>query len=279
LVGGDELSEYNLRGTLIGVEQINKPSIKPSIKLIDYDYYTMTKIERALNTIFAAVVISIVVFLFYRSILISLIMCPLGLLYPRIKVKNIIIKRKADLNLQFKDLLYSLSSSMSAGKSIERAFIDAVKDLQTLYPSTNTNINEEVQYIVRKLEMNETVEAALSDLARRAHVEDIDSFCDVFQTCKRAGGNLVDIIQNTSKIISYKIEIKEEINTMLAAKRFEQKVLNAMPIFMLLLLSVSATDYVSPIFTTSLGRLSMSVGIILLIAAYFISKKIMDIKI
>lgn len=250
-----------------------------SIKLIDYDFYSMSGKEKALNIIFGAIIVSLIAFLFYRSIIISLILCPLGFLYPKIKIKSIISKRKTELNLQFKDLLYSISSSMSAGKSVERAFVDAAKDLQILYPSANANINKEVEYIVRRLEMNETVEAALSDFARRAHLEDIDSFCDVFQTCKRAGGNLVDIIQNTSKIISYKIEIKDEINTMLASKRFEQKVLNAMPIFLLILLSVSATDYVSPVFTTILGRVSMTVAILLLIAGYFISKKIMDINV
>jgi tight adherence protein B len=247
--------------------------------LIDYDIYNMPKKEIILNIILAAIIVFLTAFLFYRSLIISFAMSTLGLMYPKMKIKSIILKRKAELNLQFKDLLYALASSMSAGKSIERAFSDAVKDLQVLYPDPNANINKEVVYIVRKLEMNETVEAALSNFARRAHLEDLDNFVDVFQTSKRAGGNLVDIIQNTSKIINYKIEIKEEINTMLASKKFELKVLNAMPIFMLLLLSISAADYISPIFTTLYGRLVISIAIILLVSAYFISKKIMDIRV
>jgi tight adherence protein B len=259
-------------------EDYNKTKDK-DIGLIDYNCYNMTGKEKLLNIIFAAIIIFFVGFIFYRSIIISLLLCPLGLFYPRIKTKNIIIKRKTELNLQFKDLLYSLASSMSVGKSIERAFRDALKDLQVLYPSTNAYINKEIEYIIRKLEMNETIEGALSNFAVRSDLEDIDNFVDVFQTCKRAGGNLIDIIQNTSKIINYKIEVKEEINTMLSAKRFEQKVLNTMPIFMLILLSVSATDYISPIFTTIIGRLVITVAIILLISAYFISKKIMDINI
>ena len=125
----------------------------------------MTGKEKIINIIFAAIIIFFIGFIFYRSIIISLLLCPLGLFYPRIKTKNIITKRKTELNLQFKDLLYSLASSMSAGKSIERAFREALKDLQVLYPSSNAYIIAEIEYIIRKLEMNETIESALSNFA------------------------------------------------------------------------------------------------------------------
>jgi len=43
-------------------------------------------------------------------------------------------KRKSELNLQFKDLLYSISASLTAGKSVETAFKEALNDLCILYP-------------------------------------------------------------------------------------------------------------------------------------------------
>lgn len=187
--------------------------------------------------------------------------------------------RKNELNIQFKDMLYSLSSSLSAGKSIELAFKDVLKDLSIMYPDPDASIIKEAGYIARKIDMNETVESALCDFARRAHSEDIDSFVDVFRTCKRMGGNMVEIIRNTSNIINDKIEIKQEINTILAERRFEQKVLNVLPILLILLLSLSAGDYMYPVFNTGTGRAVMSVAIILLIGAYFISKKITDIDV
>jgi tight adherence protein B len=48
---------------------------------------------------------------------------------------------------------------------------------------------------------------------------------------------------------------------------------------MIVLLSVSAADYIEPVFTTAAGRLVMSGAILLLAAAWFISKKIADIRI
>jgi tight adherence protein B len=90
---------------------------------------------------------------------------------------------------------------------------------------------------------------------------------------------MVEVIKNTSNIINDKIEIKEEINTLLSSKKFEQKVLTAMPVLMIVLLSVTAADYMAPVFEKLAGRIIMTVAIAVIVFGYFISKKIMNIKV
>jgi len=245
---------------------------------IDYNQYVMPWNEKIVCIGTAALAVYATTFLFYRSHIISLIFCPLALLYPRIKTREIIKKRKFELGIQFKDMLYSLASSLSAGKSVELAFRGLPEELLLIYPDSNTDIIREVEYIIRKLDMNGTIESALEDFSNRAHIDDIRSFVDVFHICKRSGGNIVEVIKNTSNIINDKIEIKQEISAMLAERKLEQKVLNALPVFMMILLSACAGDYIKPVFTTLTGRIAASVSIILLVVAYFISKKIMDIN-
>lgn len=234
--------------------------------------------ERLFYISAAVVVIFAVAFVFYRSFILSALLMPLALLYPRLKKRDIIARRKKELNIQFKDMLYSLSSSISAGKTVEAAFREVLKDLAVLYPEPATFILVEVRRIISRLEMNETLEAALSDLAMRAKLEDVDNFVNVFNICKRSGGNIAEVIKNTSAIINDRIEVGQEVDTLLAERKFEQKVLNIMPILMILLLSASAPDYMSPVFSTGAGRFTMSVSIVLLIAAWFISAKVSDIK-
>jgi len=253
--------------------------LENSNNLPDYDVYVLSLKERILYILLAAAVIYIVAFIFYQNFYISMAVSFASLLYPRIRNKEIIEKRKKELNLQFKDMLYSLSSSLSAGKSVESSFKEVLKDLSIIYPDTNAFIIREVEYIVRKIEMNETIESALQDFAERSHLEDVENFVNVFKTSKRAGGNIVEIIKNTSNIISDKIEVKEEIDTLLSSRKFEQKVLTLMPVFLILFLSTSSKDYMYPIFNTIAGRLVMTVALILIVIAYFISKKIMNIKI
>lgn len=247
--------------------------------IIDYDIYIMTKKERMIYILIASVFIFVVTFIFYRSYIISVAFIPLSLLYPRIKTKEIIKKRKNDLNLQFKEALYALSSSLSSGKSLEMAFKDSLKDLFILYPDPNTLIIREFQYIIRRIDMNETVEEVLSDFADRAHLEDVSNFVDVLITSKRMGGNIVEILKNTSNVIADKIHIKNDIDIMLSEKKLEQRLLNIIPIGLVVLLSLNAKDYMKLVFETVLGRIMITISIILLGIAYFISRKIMDIEV
>lgn len=244
----------------------------------DYDSYVMGFRERLIYTGAAVVVIFAVAFIFYRSFLFSSLLVPFALLYPRIKTRDIISKRKKELNIQFKDMLYSLSSSISAGKTVEAAFREVLKDLSVLYPEPETFILVEVRRIISRLEMNETMETALYDFAMRAKLEDVDNFVNVFNICKRSGGNIAEVIKNTSAIINDRIEVGQEVDTMLAERKFEQKVLNIVPILMILMLSATAPEYMSPVFSTGTGRFTMSVSIVLLALAWLISSKVSNIK-
>ena len=127
--------------------------------------------------------------------------------------------------------------------------------------------------------MNETIEDMFAQFADRAHNEDIENFVDIFRTCKRTGGDMVQVIKTTSQTIGEKIEIKQDINTMISGKKFEFKALMVMPIFLILLLSVSSADYMAPVFETAIGHIVMTVAIILFAIAYIVGDKIMTIEV
>lgn len=246
--------------------------------LAEYDSYIMSTKEKILYTAIAAAVIFAAAFVFYRSAVISGLLMPLSLLYPRMRTVEIIRRRKKELNIQFKDMLYSLASSLSAGRTVESSFKEALKDLSVLYPDPSAFILTELRRIISRLDTNETLEGALEDFAARAGLEDVDNFANVFNISKRSGGNIAEVIKNTSAIISDRIEVGQEVDTMLAERRFEQKVLNAVPILMIILLSLSAPDYMNPVFTTAAGRFTMSVSILLLVVAWIISARINNVR-
>jgi tight adherence protein B len=254
--------------------------------LVDYNIYVMKKGERILNIVLAAAVLFGIGYVFYKNPLLSALLVLLAFKWPKMRTKQIIEKRKKDLTVQFKDMLYSLSSSLSAGKSVESGLKEALNDLRIIYPDEDAYIIQETSYIVRGLELNETVEDMFGQFAARSHIEDIENFTDIFSTCKRTGGDIVQVIRSTSQTIGEKIEIQQEIATMIAGKRFEFKVLMLMPIFLILLLTYTAGDYMSPIFmekgfkVTQLGGpVVMTIAIALFGIAYLVGTKIMKIDV
>ena len=247
--------------------------------LIDYDVYVMTKSEKILNIAIAAVLIFLIGYMCYHNIILSAVLAVVSLKWPTMRVKQIIAKRHADLSDQFKDMLYSLSSSLSAGKSVETGLKESLQDLRIIYPDDETYIIQELAYIIRGIEMNETVEDMFAQFAERAHDEDIENFVDIFRTCKRTGGDMIQVVKTTSQTIGEKIEIKQEINTMISGKKFEFRALMIMPVFLILLLSVSSADYMEPVFTTLIGHIVMTIAIGMFAVAYLVGNKIMTIEV
>jgi tight adherence protein B len=246
---------------------------------VDYDIYCMSHREKLICILTAGIVIFTAGYIFYRSIVLSLLLTPAALMYPKIRTKELVRKRKAELALQFREALYSIASSLSAGKAVETALRDAEKELSIQYTDADTYILAELRQINRRISMNETIEEAMADFALRSHLEDIMNFTDVFVICKRTGGNLVQVVKNTAEIISEKIDVKQEINVLLTEKRLEYKILNLIPVFIVLMLSTSAEEFMLPVFTELLGRAAMTIALLLFTLAYFISGKIMNIEV
>ena len=247
--------------------------------LTDYDVYIMGKQERILTIIFAAIVLFAVGYVFYHNIILSMLFALLSFKSPDIRTEQIIRKRKNQLTLQFKDMLYSLSSALSVGKSVETGLKDSLTDLRVIYPDPQTDILVELEYIIRGISMNNTVESMLQKFAERAHLEDVDNFVDIFVTCKRTGGDLIQVMRSTSNTIGEKIEVKQEIDTMIAGKKFEFNVLMVMPVVMIVFLTLTSGDYMAPVFNQIAGNLAMTVAIILFIIAYIVGSKIMKIQV
>lgn len=244
----------------------------------DYDIYHMSISQKAAAIIVAGLFLISIGFIFYRSLPLAMLLTPFSLLYPRFRKAELINKRKNELKLQFKDALQSLSSSLHAGKSFESAIKSAIHDLQVQY-ETDADIIQELEMIARKLESNETIESAFAAFAERSHVEEIQGFAEILELCKRSGGNLITAIKSSSEIISDKIEVLNDIQGILTAKKLEQKVLMVMPIVIILMLSMSAKEFMEPVFTLPLGRIVMTISMLLFGAAYFISSKITNIEV
>lgn len=253
-------------------------AILPIIPYIDYNQYRLSSKERITAILMLAIPAFMIGYIFYQQIILATALATTGFLFPRIRRQQLIQKRKNMLHVQFKQALSCLSSSMTVGKSIESAFREAWDDLKLLYPDPVCLIVVEFGRICRKVENGEPIETALKHFADRSHLEDIQSFTDVFLTCKRTGGNLVEVMKRTATVIADKLEITQEISVMIAQKRFESRVLVVAPILIVAVLAFSSPDYMVPLYRGS-GVLIMTICLLLLGACYVITQKIMNIKV
>lgn len=243
----------------------------------NYNVYQFSRKENIRYILEGAVIVIVLGNLFYRSILAVLIISPIIYFYRKSKINQLIRERKWKLNLEFRDGITALSAALEAGYSAEKAFEEALRDLKQIYEE-KALILQEFAYITNQLRINITVEKALSDFSERTGIEDILSFAEVFSTAKRTGGDLINVIKVTSDVISDKIEVKREINTLITAKRLEANIMKLMPLFILLYLSTTSS-FLNPLFHNLLGNAVMTIFLASYLVAYIIINKIVAIEI
>jgi len=243
----------------------------------DYNNYIMTGQEKARYMVMAAIFMFILGYVFFSSFIIALAFCCGAFFYLKYKSRDLIKRRKSELRLQFKDALYSLSSALGVGRSLESSFRMALNDLRFLYPEPDSDIIREFELICRRIDVNEPVENALLNFASRSGLEDIRNFAEVIVICKRTGGDMVQVIKNAANIISEKIEISQDIDLVLTRQKYEQKVLNIMPVVFIGLIKFCGSGYMDLLYSSVKGYILMAVAMFILAAAYAVSKKITDI--
>lgn len=222
--------------------------------------------------------IVIAAFVFYNHALAVLFMSPYLYVYLKERKKDWEFKRKKRLNLQFKDAMEAVTFSLNVGYSMENAFKEALIELRLLYGDEG-EIVKVFQNIVRRVEHNENIETALYDFAQASRVEDIIYFAEVFRYAKRSGGDLISIIKNTASTIREKIEIKEEIETVISGKKMEQKVMSAMPMGIILYLRLTAPEFIQPLYGTLSGVITMTFCLLVYLAADSVAKRIVNINV
>ncbi|MFA9376872.1 MAG: type II secretion system F family protein [Lachnotalea sp.] len=246
--------------------------------MIDYNQYEFTKLEIALYAGEWLVICSVIGWLFYHSIIAIIIMFLFIKMFFQDKKKLLNSKRKNELNVQFRDAISSLSSALSAGYSIENAFAEAYDDLLLVY-SKEALIIKELYYIVRKLEMNETIETLLEDLSRRSGDEDIKSFTEVFTIAKRSGGDFISIIDMTTNSISGKIDVKREIKVILSDKKLEQRIMNMIPIMIILYVGSTSQGFFDSLYNNLFGIIIMTICLGIYGLAYLLGRKIVEVEV
>lgn len=217
-------------------------------------------------------------YVFYRSLLVFIVLSPFGLCYPLIKKRNLKDQRLKKLNLEFKEGILILSSFLSAGYSVENAFSSSVRELVVMYgPSGMMAL--EFSHMEGQIRMNRPVEQVLMEFGDRSGLDDVRNFAEVFAAAKRSGGELVSIINHTSGVIRDKVQIQEEIATMTASKQFEQKIMNLIPFFLVLYIDVSSPGFFDMMYQSSAGRWIMTGCLGLYAAAYVMAGRILRIEV
>lgn len=249
--------------------------MKESLKRRDYRCYIWKRSELVLVLLQAMTVVVFLSYFFYKSVWAVIPLIGVGAAYVRMLKLHKIEKSRRELLEQFKECMLSVSTSLKAGYAVENAFLESCSDMQLIYGEQSL-IYQELQLIRRGLVINITLEELLNDLARRSNCEEISQFARIFSIAKRNGGNMSEIIRSATELIGQRIDIGQEIQTMLSGKKMEQSIMKCMPFVILSYISITYPGYFDSLYHNWQGVMIMTVCLGIYLVAFMLGDKIMQ---
>ena len=246
---------------------------------MDYRILKLTVYEKILFRLFAVSTGILLGWIFYDNLIPGTVIGIL-LTFSENRYKEVLIaKRKEILLMQFKDLLYSLSSAVTTGRSLGQAIEESIKFWQGTYDE-NDYIIKELKLMSKKMkESNISDIDAFRDFAERSDLEDIRDFMMICKTCKATGADFKAAIDRGSEIIENKINIERELKSITAQKKFEGKIVALAPMVIILAIKLLSPSYMIPLYETGAGKIVSTISLALAASGFIAIERVNRIEI
>ena len=230
----------------------------------DYAVYHMDRKEIVIGALAGGLAGGIVVMIFFGLWFLTILSIPLCAIAGIVIYKNMLLnKRRSRLVVQFRDMLESVSSSLGSGRNVKDAFLGAYTDMQAQF-GENAEIVDELHIIKSGIASNINMEVLLQD------------FADVFSVANRRGGNIRQIIFETKDVISEKIMVEQDIQTVISGKKNELNIMMVLPLIVVNQTKAMQGGASADIVFNLLVKLA---AFAMFIAAYIIGRKMMKIEV
>lgn len=242
----------------------------------DYRIYTFSWKERLVCWIEGMVLNGTVSILFFDSFLAMIPGVVLVFFYHQEKKRRLMRRRIHHLRKEFQCFLNEMIAALQTGRSIENAFLEAIKDTEK-YLAQETIFVMEMKKIGGSMSVGEPLEKLLLDFSTRSHLEEMEYFAEVFLIGKHSGGNLIGIMKNTIRMLQERMDAEEELYTILTEKQVEFYLMSIIPLVILLYLRIGANQLIQSLYGNITGICMMSLCLLIYGGCYLYGKRILEI--
>ena len=216
--------------------------------------------------------------LFYDSLLAIPFLLPILILWCRECRASRRQKEEEQFQRTFREWILLLSSSLSAGYSVENAMVQSCRELSLMF-SEKDIMMQELRDMLAKLENRQSPEVIFQDFADRQSSEEVKSFVEVFCAARKSGGSLNAVIRSTASQMAEIMDTRREITTLLASKIYEQKIMTVMPAAVLLYVRVGSGAFLKELYHNPAGILVATACLVLYLGACLLEKRMVHFEI
>lgn len=221
-------------------------------------------------------VLMVVGLLFFDSVIFSLAGLPLCV----IMYKNDWRKRyrvvQDGLRAEFVELIENISSNLSAGYSLENAFVRSSRELLS---GSDIALGPCLEIMNNGISCNENIEELFGWLARVCRLDDVYELADMIGAAKLYGGDMVRLIKNYVRMTKDKLLLEREIETMFQSKRMEGIIMLLAPFEIIIYMKLTNGGYIDYLYEHIDGRIVMGLCLFAVAMAFYMVNRFTRIEV
>jgi tight adherence protein B len=186
-------------------------------------------------------------------------------------VRKLARRRKAFAE-QLPDTLQVVSAALRSGQSFAGA-------LAVVVDSSGEPMKSEMQQVVADEQLGVPLEKAMAVVVRRMDNRDLEQVALVAQLQRDAGGNAAEVVDRVAETVRERFELRRLINTLTIQGRMSRWIVSALPVALLLVLTVINPHYIHPLVAHTAGKVLLGIAAAMVVGGSLVIKRIVDIKV
>lgn len=206
-----------------------------------------------------------------RQLLFALPGLAVGLMLPRLYVRQKQAKRLQTFQEQLPDILTLLVGSLRSGYGLTIAMDNVAKQMPP--PAS-----EEFSRVVHEIGLGVSITQALSNLVQRVPSDDLDLVVIAIAIQYETGGNLAMILETITSTIRERVRLKGQLRVLTAQQSLQRYILTAMPFVLGVVIYMLNPQYMSALFTPG-PTLVIPIGaVVCVVIGYIVMGKLSQIQ-
>lgn len=198
----------------------------------------------------------------------------LALLVPiagRMWLSALADRRRKEFGKQLDEVLQMMAGSLRAGYSLPQA-------VATISQEAGKPVSQEFARVTNEVRVGRSMIDSMRDVSTRMRNEDFFWVTQAIGINREVGGNLADVLDNVSKTIRERSQMKRQVSALAADGKLSAIILMLLPFVIALFLFMTNPGYIGKLFTSMLGWGMLIGGAIMLLIGGIWLNKIINLK-
>jgi tight adherence protein B len=201
----------------------------------------------------------------------ALLIAAIASQFPYFYISHRTEKRRLQIEEQFPDALDSLARAMRAGYAFGGAF-------ENVAAQTPNPLGKELKQTYAEGALGVPWDQALGAMMTRVPLQEVCVFVAAVRMQSKSGGNLSEVLEKLAENMRESAALHGEVRALSAQGRFAGYILTALPVGIATLLFLVNPSLIMVLVTDPTGKMLLTGSILGVVAAHFVIRKLVDIK-